>query len=76
MHDHATSGAPIFTVIRTEQEQGQEADNMRWPYPDEEPAIMTIMLSERTVAEREAIRWVRAREAKLGAGVWMWWTEG
>jgi len=49
---------------------------MCWPNPDEEPAVKTVILSEDTVAQREALCWAREREAKVGAGVWMWWTDG
>jgi len=49
---------------------------MRWPNPDEELAVKTVILSEDTAAKKEAIRWAREREAKVGAGVWMWWTDG
>ena len=49
---------------------------MRWPNPDQEPAVKTVKVSENTAAKREAIRWAREKEAKVGAGVWMWWTDG
>jgi len=48
---------------------------MRWANPDEEPAVKTVILSEDPAAKREAICWAREREAKEGAGVWMWWTD-
>jgi len=34
------------------------------------------LVSDDTAGKREAVRWVREREAKVGAGVWMWWTDG
>jgi len=49
---------------------------MRWPNHDEELAVKTVILSEEMAAKREAIRWAREREAKVGAGVWVWWTDG
>jgi len=49
---------------------------MRCSNPDEEPAVNTVIMSEDTAAKTEAIRWVREREARVGAGVWMWWTDG
>jgi len=49
---------------------------MRWPRPDEEPAVRTIILSDDTAAKREVKPWAREREAKVGAGVCMWWTDG
>jgi len=76
LHAHPTSGAPICRIITKEHERGQEAETMRWPNHDKEPAVKMVILSEDTAAKREAIRWARGREAKVGAGVWMWWTDG
>ena len=75
MHDHPTSGATICRVITKENERGQEAETMCWPNPDEEPAVMAVILREDTAAMREGIRWARESEATLGAGVCMWWTD-
>jgi len=47
---------------------------MRWGRPDEEPAVKTVTLRDYTAAQREAKGWTREREAKVGAGAWMWWT--
>jgi hypothetical protein len=74
--NYPTSGAPIGRVIKKEHERGREAETMRWPDPDEEPTVKTFVLSDDTAAKREAIRWAREREAKVGARVWMWWTDG
>jgi len=49
---------------------------MRWPNHDDKPAAKAVILSEGTAAKREAIHWGREREAKVSAGVWMWWTDG
>jgi len=76
VHDHPTSGAPICRVITNQHERGRGAETMRWPNPEEEPAVKTVILSEDTAAEREAIRWARERETKVNAGVWMWWNDG
>jgi len=59
-----------------QHKQGREAETMCWPDPDEELAVRTVILSEDTAAKGEAIRWARESEAKVGAGVWMWWTDG
>jgi hypothetical protein len=61
VHDHPTSGAPICKVIRKEHERGREAETMRWPNPDEEPAVKTVILSDDTAAKREARHWARER---------------
>ena len=76
VHDHPTSGAPICRVITKEHKPGREAETMRWPNPDEEPAVKTVIMSEDTAAKKEAIRGASEREAKVGAGVWMRWTDG
>jgi hypothetical protein len=75
-YNHPMSGAPICRVIKKEHERGREAETMSWPRPDEEPAVKTVRLRNDTTAKRETIPWARAREAKVGAGVWMWWTDG
>jgi len=49
---------------------------MHWPSPDEEPAVRSVILSDDIAATREAICWARGKEAKVGAGVWMWRTDG
>jgi len=74
--DHPTSGSPRCKVISKEHERGREAETMRRPNPYEEPAVKTLILSKDPVAKREAIRWAREREAKVGAWVWMWWMDG
>jgi len=49
---------------------------MNWPAPDEAPVIRTIILDNDTAAKRAVERWAREKEAKVRAGVWMWWTDG
>ena len=75
VHDYHSSGAPRCRVITKDPERGWEADIMHWSNPDKAPAVKTVILSEDTPAKREAIRWVREREAKVGTGIWMWWTD-
>jgi len=74
--NHRTSGSPICRVITKEHKRGRKAENVRWPNPDKEPAVKTVIPSKDTAAKREAIRWARDREAKVGARVWMRWTDG
>ena len=76
MYNHPTSGAPICRVIKKVQERGREAETMRWPRPDKEPAVKMVILSNNAAARSEAKRSASEREAKVGAGVWMWWTDG
>jgi len=46
------------------------------PAPGEEPAVKTILLDDDGAAKIAAQRWAREKEVKVGAGVWMWWTDG
>jgi len=45
VHDHPTSGVPICRVITKEHKRGREAETIRWPNPDKEPAVKTVILS-------------------------------
>ena len=49
---------------------------MNWPAPGEESVVRTIILDNDIAAKRATQRWAREKEAKVGAGVWMWWTDG
>jgi hypothetical protein len=75
VHDHGTSGAAILRDFTKEHELGREAETIRWPNPDQEPAVQTPILVEDTTAKRDAIRWARERESTVGAGLWIWWTD-
>jgi len=59
-----------------EHEHGRTTEDMSWPAPGEEPVVKTIILDNKSTAMRAAQRWAREKEAKVGAGVWMWWTYG
>jgi len=73
---HLSSGAQICRVIAKKYEGGREAETMLWPNHHEVPAIKKVMLSAKTTAKREAIRWARDREGYHGVRVCMWWTDG
>jgi len=49
---------------------------MSWPAPGEESVVRTVILDNATAAKRAAQRWAREKEARVGAGVWMWCTDG
>jgi len=49
---------------------------MNWPAPGEEPAVRTTILHNSIAGKSAAKRWARQKETKIGAGVWMWWTDG
>jgi hypothetical protein len=42
----------------------------------EESVVRTIILDNTNTAKSTAQCRARGKEAKLGAGVWMWWTDG
>jgi len=48
---------------------------MNWPAPGEEQAVRTTILDDTTAAKSAAQRWAGEKEAKVGKGVWMWWTD-
>jgi len=48
---------------------------MNWPALGKEPAVRTTILDDTTAAKRAAQRWAREKEAKVGEGVWMRWTD-
>jgi len=76
LYNYPTSGAQICRVIKSEQERGRLTEVMCWPDPEEEPAVKTILLGDDIAAKTEATRWAREKEAKVGRGGWMWWTDG
>jgi len=49
---------------------------MTWPALGEASVVRTILLDNDNTPKRGAQRWAREIEAKVGAGVWMWWTDG
>jgi len=49
---------------------------MSWPTPGQEGVVRTTLLDDTTAAKCDAKRWAREKAAKVGAGVWMWWTDG
>jgi len=75
-HKNPSSGAPICRAVRKEHEHGRTTEGMNWPAPGEEPVVRTTIPDDTTAAKSAAPRWAREKEAKIGAGVWMWWTDG
>jgi len=76
LHEDDASGTPICRVVQIEHEHGQTTENMSWPAPGEEPVVQTISLDDKSTAKIAAQCWATKKEAKVGAGVWMWWTDG
>jgi hypothetical protein len=59
-----------------EHEHGRTTEGMDWPAPGKESVVRTTILDDTTAAKRAAQPWAGEKEAKVGAGVWMWWTDG
>jgi len=76
LDSNPSSGAPICRVVRKKHEHGRTTKGMNWPAPGEEPAVRTTILDNTAAGKRAAQRWAREKEATIGAGVWMWWTDG
>jgi len=76
LHEDPSSSTPICPVIEIEYEHGRTTEDMSWPAPGEEPVVKTIILDDQCTAKKAAQHWARQKEAKVGAGVWMWWTDG
>jgi ribonuclease HI len=76
LHHNPSSGAPICKVITEEHEHGRTTEGTDWPPPGEESVVRTTILGDSTAAKNAAQRWARENKAKIGAGVWMWWTDG
>ena len=74
LHHNPSSGARICKVISPEHEHGWTTEDTDWPPPGEESVVRTSILDDTTAAKRQ--HWAREKEAKVGAGVWMWWTDG
>jgi len=76
LHSNPSSGALICRVVRKEHEHGRTIEGMSWPAPGKEPAVRTTILDDTAAAKSSSQRWAREKDAKIGAGVWMWWTDG
>jgi len=76
LHRNPASGAPICRVVKNEDEHGRTTEGMNLPAPGEEPAVRTTILDDTAGAKSTGQRWARETEAKIGAGVWMCWTDG
>ena len=62
-------------VVRKEHEHGRTIKGMSRPAPGEEPAVRTIKLADDTAAKRAMQHRAKEKEAKVGVGIWMWWTD-
>jgi len=69
-------GALICREIREEHGHRQATDGMDWPRPAEQSFVRTTIQDDTTAAKYAVQCWTREKIAKIGAGVWMWWTDG
>jgi hypothetical protein len=76
LYQNRSSGAPVGRAVKKEHEHGRTTEGMSWPPTGEESVVRTVILDDAPAAKRAAQRWAREEEAKVGAGVWMWWTDG
>jgi hypothetical protein len=49
---------------------------MSWPNPDQQPSVKMVILSEDMVTKRQAICWVTERQANVGTGIGVLFTDG
>jgi ribonuclease HI len=76
LHQDPSSGTLVCRAGNKEHEHGRTTEDMNWPAPGEESVVRTVILNDATAAMRAAQRWAIEKEAKVGVGVWMWWTDG
>jgi hypothetical protein len=75
LHHNCSSDAPMWKVIREQHEHGQKTEGTDRLPPSEKSVARTSILDDITTAKSAVQHWVRQEEAKVGAGVWMWWTD-
>jgi len=76
LHQNPSSGTPVCRAVMKELKHGQMTEGMSLLAPGKESVVRTVILDDATAANRAAQLWAREQEAKLGAGVWIWWTGG
>jgi hypothetical protein len=76
LHRDPSSGAPKCRVVKEEHEHGRTTEGMMWPALGKKLVVRTTIFEDITAAKRTAQRWARKKQAKIGAGVWMWKTDG
>jgi len=76
LHRNPSSGTLVCSAVKKEQKHGRITEGMSWLAPGEESVVRTVKPDDATAAKRVVQCWAREKEAKVGAGVWMWWTDG
>ena len=51
-------------------------ESISCPALGEQIVVRTVIQDDATAATRASLRWAREEEAKVGAGIWMRWTDG
>jgi hypothetical protein len=75
LNEDPSSGAPICRAVEKEHEHGRKTEGISWPAPGEEPVVRTIILHDNVTAYGASQCWEREKGAKVGVGVWIWWTD-
>jgi len=75
VHKNPSSGAPRCGAVRKEHVLGRTTEGMTWLAPGKEPVIRTTILEDTTAAKSAVQPWAGEKEAKIGAGVRMMWTD-
>jgi len=76
LHQNPSPGAPICRIVKEDHDHGRTTEGMMWPALGEESEVRTIILDDTTAAKRTVQCWERVKDGKIGAGVWVWWTDG
>ena len=76
LYHNPSSGAPICKVIMGEHECGRATESTDWPPPADESVVRTITMEHTSKARNAAKCWAPGKDSNIGAGVWIWWTDG
>jgi hypothetical protein len=75
LHQDSSSGTLICREFEREYKHGRTSEGISWPGLGNNPAVRTIILLYKTIAKRAAQCWTWGKGAKVGAGIYMCWTE-
>jgi len=76
LHRNPSSRAQICRVVKKQHEHSKTTEGMVWPAPGEQAVLRTTILEDASAAKRTGQHWAREKEAKIGAGLWIWWSDG
>ena len=75
-HQNRSSGMPVCRAVTKDHKDGWTTKGMDGQPPGEESVVRTVILDDATAAIRAAQRCSKEKEAKVGAGVWIWRKDG